>query len=274
MDCLPLLDIEEDLSNLLEEDTPEDKEVEEITEKISETVIREDLSVPIAKTFDLSPKDIFINKPTNGVLRPKPKTTLSTVEIETPEIETPPQKEENEEEPEPKKWIDKPVRKRKPVSEKQREHLARVRVKAFETKRIRKLERAEAKRVALEEKEKTKLERKAEPKRKKTTPDFAEKMKIPSEEEVLKNRQLEERNHFIDFMTNMKKYESMRFEYDNEQKRISQERLDREKVEREKVERERLEMERLERKKTNSIPMRPPDILKPPENPFASAFDW
>ena len=157
------------------------------------------------------PEDIFAGKPTNGKQAP----------------------------PKPKK---------RPVSEKQRAHLDRIRVKALESK-------AEKQRLKKETQEKFQAEydarksakKEAPPKPKPPPPPEPEPEPIPEVSTAAK-----EQSHFITFMENMGRFQTMKHEH-----RLSAE----------------------ARVKDLQPPPKPkpkpaPEILRVPHNPYQDAFDW
>lgn len=153
------------------------------------------------------PEDIFAGKPTNGKQAP----------------------------PKPKK---------RPVSEKQRAHLDRIRVKALESK-------AEKQRLKKETQEKFQAEHEARKSAKKEAPP---KPKPEPEPELIPevSTAAKEQSHFITFMENMGRFQTMKHEH-----RLSAE----------------------ARVKDLQPPPQPkpkpaPEILRVPHNPYQDAFDW
>ena len=156
------------------------------------------------------PEDIFAGKPTNGKQAP----------------------------PKPKK---------RPVSEKQRAHLDRIRVKALESK-------AEKQRLKKETQEKFQAEHEARKSAKKEAPPKPEPTPPPEPEpqplpEV--NTAAKEQSHFITFMENMERFETMKHE-----RRMSAE----------------ARVKDLQPPKPKPKPA--PEILQVPHNPYQDAFDW
>ena len=159
------------------------------------------------------PEDIFAGKPTNGKQAP----------------------------PKPKK---------RPVSEKQRAHLDRIRVKALESK-------AEKQRLKKETQEKFQAEHEARKSAKKEAPPKPKPPPPPEPEpeplpEV--STAAKEQSHFITFMENMGRFQTMKHEH-----RLSAE----------------------ARVKDLQPPPPPPpkpakapEILRVPHNPYQDAFDW
>jgi len=218
MDKLPILDIQSDISNL-------DSDNEEVE------IVCEDLSLPLELS---KPKDIFIGKPTNKqVKKPmlesvKKRKIVSKREIEIPtQLKTAPAVADD--------FVDKTdqiediedikVRK-KPLSEKQRLHLERIRVKALESKIEKSRIKKEIKhRVETE----VKTERKKQKEKKsevvveeKLSEDFKERLKVPSDEEKARKKIEMENHSFTNFMSNMEKYKVMKFQYKSQQERKSQ----------------------------------------------------
>ena len=120
MEFLPNLDIEEDISNLMDD------------EDLMIDITQEDLSAPIPELKPLD--DIFVGKPTNGVTVFKP-TNKKKIQIEKPDklIEALQNTETLK-------------NTKKPLSEKQKAHLIRIRKLAMEKKQ----EKAILKKEALE----------------------------------------------------------------------------------------------------------------------------
>ena len=156
------------------------------------------------------PEDIFAGKPTNGKQAPsKPK--------------------------------------KRPVSEKQKAHLDRIRVKALESK-------AEKQRLKKETQEKFQAEYEARKSAKKEAPPKPEPTPPPEPEpqplpEV--NTAAKEQSHFITFMENMERFETMKHE-----RRMSAE----------------ARVKDLQPPKPKPKPA--PEILQVPHNPYQDAFDW
>ncbi len=242
MDCLPSLDIQDDLDNLNDDHEPAAIEVVE------------DLSVPQEETFVKQPEDIFVGKPTNGTIKPPVKASISVPLSPVGEVEA----EEEEE--------IKPVTKRKKViSEKQKAHLERIRSKAAEKKRIQRLEKqAITDRVTAEmEAKKSKKKIKVVMEDKPLTDDFKERMKIPSAEEEKQKKIKSDENQFMDFMMNMEKFEKMRHEHQQKINAKRQKTIDAENKKKAVI-----------RPKPRTVPHPQSSILKPPSNPYHSAFDW
>ncbi len=186
MDLLPNLEIEEDIKNL--QDCDDDDLTMEEMEGKTET-LPEDLKRP-EENKDLANGDIFIEKP----------TTKNTIPIN----------DEMEFDEETKRLTEKPKKKKRPISDKQKAHLDRIRAKAIETKKLK----AQAKKNAIKEvKQKFKKTPKTE-----LDEQFEEKMKIEKQERI-KQEEYNERNSFMNFMSNMKKFEEMKTAYEITEKR-------------------------------------------------------
>lgn len=256
MESLPQLDIQEDLDNL---DNPLGET------DVPDVIQVEDLSIPKEKTFVKRPEDIFQGKPTNGTIRSPIRATTQMVSTQ---VEVP---EEEEDVPVPE--VKKPKRK-KPISEKQKAHLERMRIKAKEARETKKLMKQTIKeRVTAELKA-------AKPKKKKVpieeseeiTEDFKVKMKIPTEKEEVEIKRKAEETQFLDFMSNMERFQKLQFEHQQKAK-----------VEKNKIliqQRKAVEIENKKKKvikrKAAAIPEPhpAPEILKPPNNPYFGAFNW
>ena len=183
MNLLPKVDleIEEDLEKLMSESEDEDEinvPVEDLTQRVG-----------VAQ-----PKDIFLGKPTN-----KEKVEFNLPEKrEMKTIKKPVMVDE----------LGKPIKKK--LSEKQRLHLERIRIKALESKKEKQRLKKEIKeRVEVEVKE-TRAKRKPKPKtqREQYTEDFKERMHIV--EPPIENIPQKEEMAFLNFMSNMEKFQSMR----------------------------------------------------------------
>ena len=244
MDCLPELDIQGDLENLEEEEL--------------EVVQIEDLTVPKEETFVKPPEDIFVGKPTNGKGKKLVKRSITpqeTLAVEEPE-EEPPLK----------------IKTKKPVSEKQKAHLERIRIKAAEKRRMNKLEKDAIKeRVTAEVKAKGR-KKKEENIGEEMTEDFKKQMKLPTAEEEAEAKRKADESQFMDFMANMEKFQRMKYEHDqkthreNEQKKLERQRA---------IETENRKKKVIQRQAQQiPAPHPQPAILKPPDNPYAGAFNW
>ena len=150
------------------------------------------------------PEDIFAGKPTNGKQAPsKPK--------------------------------------KRPVSEKQKAHLDRIRVKALESK-------AEKQRLKKETQEKFQAECEARKSAKKEAPPPPELEPEPLPEV---DTEAKEQSHFITFMENMERFETMKHER-----------------------RMRAEARVKDLQPPKPKPKPAPEILQVPHNPYQDAFDW
>jgi len=204
MDKLPTLDIETDLQNL--QDTDEETEI-----------IVEDLSCASNYSADITkPSDIFMGKPTNENYK-KRNTITSNKErkvVLKKDIEIP---DDFKEVSEDEISAQEVVAPKKKLSEKQKAHLERIRIKARDAK----LEKA---RLKKEIKEKVEIEVKAkrsiqkgkkisQPEPEKISEDFKQRLNIPSDEEKAKLKQEKEQMSFLNFMSNMEKYKTMKYDY-------------------------------------------------------------
>tara|TARA_R110002153_G_scaffold219844_1_gene372348 strand:+ start:537 stop:1283 length:747 start_codon:yes stop_codon:yes gene_type:complete len=209
MEFLPNLEIQEDLSNL-------DSDNEEELGRFD--VIQEDLSGPLTEP---SPMDIFTGKPTNGVKIGKP-TNKKRVVIKDPKEEIESQQlsdiEECVEEPAPT-----PKKVKKPLSEKQKAHLDRIRKLAL----VKKKEKAAMRKKALakvnEEYESKKQYKKRTIKVKEEIERIDSPPPNPIKERVEKHqapkKELTDDDSFINFMDNMGKYQKYMINYENKQKK-------------------------------------------------------
>ncbi len=193
MDKLPELSIVEDLATI---EGDEDEQL---------NIVVEDLSTPMELA---EPSDIFIGKPTNGnVKMPTNKDVRRKKTVTKKEVTIPDEISEVEEE------VIKP--KKKPLSEKQKAHLERIRVKALEAKKEKARMKKEVKeRVEVEVKQK-RQRKKAQPKEETLSEDFKQRLKVPSEEEVAQKKMKDDEMSFMNFMSNMEKYQKIRYDYES-----------------------------------------------------------
>lgn len=195
MDKLPELSIVEDLATIEAEDD----------EPLN--IVVEDLSQPL-EPADAS--DIFIGKPTNGnVKMPTNKSVKRSKTVTKKEVEIPDDLVDTEVEEE----IIKP--KKKPLSEKQKAHLERIRVKALEAKKEKARLKKEIKEKVEVEVKQTRQRKKKEPVKEELSQDFKKRLNVPSDEEILKKKQETEQMSFINFMSNMEKYQKIRYDYES-----------------------------------------------------------
>ncbi len=209
MEFLPKLDIEEDLAIL--------EDMDEQVINVTET----DLSVDQVED---KPMDIFIGKPTNNnkVSRPSNK---KQVKIKEPKQTIKALNDIDEEDA-----VElKPLKKvKKPLSEKQKAHLERIRVKALEKKK----EKAAMRKAALQkvneeyESKKTYKKRtiKTNPKIIKEEIEHSQPNNLtPEQNEIKKQNKPKpktEDESFIDFMSNMGKYQQYMTEYNKKQEAL------------------------------------------------------
>lgn len=251
MEFLPNLEIQEDLENLESDD------------EVSLDVTCEDLSMPIKEP---SPMDIFKGKPTNGQKIGKP-TNKKRVMIADPkesiEAQSLPVIEEEEE---PRKPIKK---QKKPLSEKQKAHLDRIRKLALEKKREKAQMRKEALKKVNEDYESKKAYKKrtikvnekieeppSPPPERKQFKERVEKHYTPEKEE---DTALLEDNAFIGFMENMGKYQRYMINHQNKQNKNKPQR----------------QAPPAPKPKPAPVPAPPPAHLLVKENdPYADIFKW
>tara|TARA_R110001606_G_C15244766_1_gene636671 strand:+ start:62 stop:811 length:750 start_codon:yes stop_codon:yes gene_type:complete len=249
MDCLPNLEIQDDLDNLEEED-----EDELVVTQI------EDLSIPREETFVKPPEDIFVGKPTNGTVKKPVKRSItpqqSITEVDA-EGETPLK-----------------TKRKKPLSEKQKAHLERARIKAAEAKMIKQLEKqaikeriAEEMKAAKAAKKKVKVEPPPQ-----VTEDFKVKMNLPTAEEQAATKKKTDENQFMDFMSNMEKFQ--RLQYDHQEKVKAGKRAALAEQQKKNEIENRKKKVTIRQPQQIPAPHPQPNILKPPSNPYSGAFDW
>lgn len=246
MECLPDLDIQGDLDNLEAEGE-------------LEVVDIEDLTVPKEETYVKPPEDIFVGKPTNGKPKQLVKRSIVTQERQLDDV--------------PEEEI--PVKTKKPISEKQKAHLERIRIKAAETKRLKAMEKQLiTERVTAELKGTRKKQKKkaGENIGEEMTEDFKKQMKIPTAEEKAEVKRKADETQFMDFMANMEKFQRMRYEHDQKTKRENEAK----RIQQQKAFEIESKKKRVIQRQAQPIPAPhpQPDILKPPDNPYAGAFNW
>jgi hypothetical protein len=253
MEFLPKLDIEEDLAILEDMDEP----VINVTET--------DLSVDQVED---KPMDIFVGKPTNNnkVSRPSNKKQVKIKEPKQTIKALTDIEEEEEVEVKPLKKV------KKPLSEKQKAHLERIRVKALEKKK----EKAAMRKAALQkvnedyEAKKTYKKRtiKPNPKIIKEDIEHSQPNNLTPEQNTIKKQQQQtkpksEDDSFIDFMSNMGKYQHYMTEYNKKQAVKTKPKPALRPVVNPDV------------KIVKSTPTPIPKILKQqPDNPYDSIFKW
>ena len=260
MDFLPVLDIQEDL-DLLEE--------EEID------IIQEDLSLPVMES---KPVDIFIGKPTNGKKVSRP-TNKKVVKISIPIEEDTLEEDLQNDEPVVSEDIVKEVKvkKKRPITEKQKAHLVKIRAKAVAAKK----EKTRLRKIALE---KVDAELKEQKKTyKKRTVKVKEEIDIAEEEEVnpefrkrveptSKQIPMTEQESFMKFMNHMETYKVFK----SESKAALSAANVRESKERRQVEQPKLVSKRPHPPtKPIEIPHSMPSILQVKDkNPYSNIFAW
>lgn len=266
MDFLPVLDIQEDL-DLLEE--------EEID------IIQEDLSLPVMES---KPVDIFIGKPTNGKKVSRP-TNKKVVKISIPIEEDTLEEDLQNDEPVVSEDIVKEVKvkKKRPITEKQKAHLVKIRAKAVAAKkektRLRKiaLEKVDAE---LKEQKKTYKKRTVKVKEEidiaeeeEVNPEFKKRVESTSEAARAKAHQtrekipLTEQESFMKFMNHMETYKVFK----SESKAAFRESKERRQVEQPKLVSKRPHPPT----KPIEIPHSMPSILQVKDkNPYSNIFAW
>tara|TARA_R110002072_G_scaffold41120_2_gene115949 strand:- start:8711 stop:9484 length:774 start_codon:yes stop_codon:yes gene_type:complete len=215
MEFLPNLDIEEDLANLANSDD----ECEPVMD-----VVKEDLSMSIKEP---SPMDIFKGKPTNGVKVGKP-VNKKRVKIVDPEKAIKAQQEPMEtieEEIEEPVKPEKVKKAKKPLSDKQKAHLDRIRKLALEKKKEKALMRKEALKKVNDEYEAKKTYKKRTIKVNEKIEEPPSPPPNPIKQRVEKqypkkhaeDTPLTDDQSFIGFMENMGKYQKYMINYQNKQ---------------------------------------------------------
>tara|TARA_R110002072_G_scaffold225_2_gene1686 strand:- start:5834 stop:6616 length:783 start_codon:yes stop_codon:yes gene_type:complete len=221
MEFLPNLEIQEDLSNL-------DSDNEEELGRFD--VIQEDLSGPLTEP---SPMDIFTGKPTNGVKIGKP-TNKKRVVIKNPKdsiasLKDPKEEIESQQLSDIEECVEEPVptptpkKVKKPLSEKQKAHLDRIRKLAL----VKKKEKAAMRKKALAKVNEEYESKKQYKKRTIKVNDEIERIDSPPpnpiKERVEKHqapkKELTDDDSFINFMDNMGKYQKYMINYENKQKK-------------------------------------------------------
>tara|TARA_R110000751_G_scaffold229664_1_gene331135 strand:+ start:312 stop:965 length:654 start_codon:yes stop_codon:yes gene_type:complete len=206
------------------------------TEILEETV---EISYEDLSEVSLKTKDIFVHKPhpTNDV-KPKglPERAVKkkVVRIKEPEPEVEEEPEEVEEE-EHIEMLVAPVKKKKPLSEKQRLHLQKARVKALEKKKAMRLKKEEInKRVKAEVEEEV----------------YSQKAAPPPQQDKFEL--------FLSHMSQFKNYETLHLE-----------------EERKRKERAETIKTKVAKIISPAKPAAPPVIVsQKPKNMYASAFEW
>lgn len=269
MDFLPVLDIQEDL-DLLEE--------EEID------IIQEDLSLPVMES---KPVDIFIGKPTNGKKVSRP-TNKKVVKISIPIEEDTIEEDLQNDEPVVSATLtgdavsasgtsEVKVKKKRPITEKQKAHLVKIRAKAVAAKK----EKTRLRKIALE---KVDAELKEQKKTyKKRTLKVKEEIDIAEEEEVnpefkkrveptSKQIPMTEQESFMKFMNHMETYKVFK----SESKAALSAANVREAKESRQVEQPKLVSKRPHPPtKPIEIPHSMPSILQVKDkNPYSNIFAW
>ena len=262
MENFPQLDIQQDLDNLNSDN--EDTSV----------VISEDLSAPLDTN---APMDrIFIGKPTNGkkISRPTNKKKIIIPKEELPQ--------EIEVSDLPEGFAGHVKKEKKPLSEKQKAHLTRIRKLAAEKKAAKKAAKDAALAKVNEEhkakstyKKRTKIikdviEETPDP-IDKVDKDFQKRVVKEDIEQIKKNKWQEEENQFIRFMSNMEKYEQVKAGYMAQQKAESDKKKNIELQKKKQINKAAVSQTALKKPVKNIVPK----ILKPPsENPYDGMFQW
>ena len=250
MDFLPELDIQQDLELLAEEDN---KDV---------SIAVEDLSKSVGPTL---PKDIFVGKPTNGS-KPKPQVNKRVVKkgTVTPVNDDVIMDNDNRrlidvnDEPDKVDEVLDNKKVKKPLSEKQKAHLEKIRIKALAAKKEKaRLKKEVKERVEMEVRQKRKGKTKSqgvvqEPE---PEPEFIEKTQLPKAPQVT----FDPNQSFNNFMANMDKYKRMKYDYQNKQRAAQEKQL------------------QYQQPKPKPQPKPAPQhIVRPqkPSNPYDGIFNW
>ena len=220
MEDLPQLDIEEDLEALASDDDMNEPPMQ-------------DLSKPIEAS---KPNEIFM-PPTNNKKSEEP--------VEEKVIEEPPVQ------------LTKSGRPKRPRTQKQIDHLNRVRKKAVDKMKQKKQDRLESEKLAKELIKQKRAKEKAD-KLKDKAKDLVKDQ--PSEEEIREQKRLKDEEQFGMFVANMEKFERMRYEYH----------------EKNKPKPTPPPAPKPTPKPTPCATPPPPAIslIQNPTNPYASAFNW
>ena len=255
MEFLPDLDIQEDLELLAAEDNQD------------VSIAVQDLSKDVGKT---APRDIFVGKPTNGS-KPQPQTQVKRVVKKgtvTPINDTTVLDNSDrrlidaEEEPEKVIEVLNTKKAKKPLSEKQKAHLERIRIKALEAKR----EKARLKKEVKERVENEVREKRGRKKvvvvdaSEKVKEQFIEKTQLPTPPPQVTN---DPTLSFNNFMQNMEKYKRMKYDYQNKQLEATKKAM-------------AYQQTRLVEPKPQPKPKPAPSIIVPPKpkNPYYDIFSW
>lgn len=250
MEFLPDLDIQEDLELLAAEDNQD------------VSIAVQDLSKDVGKT---APRDIFVGKPTNGS-KPQPQTQVKRVVkkgtvgmvVEDLDGDTVEERVENE-----VIEVLNTKKAKKPLSEKQKAHLERIRIKALEAKR----EKARLKKEVKERVENEVREKRGRTKKEKVVvvdasekvkEQFIEKTQLPTPPPQVTN---DPSLSFNNFMQNMEKYKRMKYDYQNKQLEATKKAM-------------AYQQTRFVEPKPQPKPA--PSIIVPPKpkNPYDDIFSW
>ncbi len=257
MEHLPQLDITEDLELLAQDDD------------LDVSIVSEDLSEPIGPS---RPQDIFVGKPTNNSIQRTPK-----------QIET--QKEEIIVKKGSVKMVDDEeefTKVKKPLSDKQKAHLAKIRVKALESKREKaRLKKEVKERVELEVREKRGKKKKVQIVEK---DEEIKQVAEPINKTVSKN--LDPDYNFNNFMSHMEKYQKMQYDYQMKQLDITKKNQEEQlRKEEEKREAEKIKLNsqmaqlKYQQARLNDTKLPTPKLpttIQPqkPKNPYDDLFSW
>ena len=262
MEFLPDLDIQEDLELLAAEDS---KDV---------SIAVQDLSKDIGKT---APRDIFVGKPTNGS-KPQPPVEKRVVKkgTVTPINDTVVLDNLVGTEDEPEEVIEvlNTKKVKKPLSEKQKAHLAKIRVKALEAKKEKaRLKKEVKERVEVEVREKRGKKRVQIIEKDvsdKATKEFAEQIQKPLPKQEQPNY------NFNNFMQHMEQYQRMTYDYQMKQLEVTKKREEEERRKKQEEEkRVSSQMAQLKYQQSRlSTPI--PSTIQPPKpkNPYDNIFSW
>ena len=266
MEHLPQLDITEDLELLAKDDN------------LDVSIVSEDLSKPIGPS---KPQDIFVGKPTNNNIKKTPK------QIETQKEEIIVKKGnvnimDDENKLEETKEL---IKVKKPLSDKQKAHLAKIRVKALEAKKEKaRLKKEVKERVEIEVREKRGRKKKVQIVEKdvsdKATEQFAQQINKP----LPKPAQPE--YNFNNFMSHMEKYQRMQYDYQMRQLEITKKTQDeqlrkeeaKKQADKKKLDSQMAQLKYQQSRLNNKALPTPklPTTIQPqkPKNPYDEFFSW
>ena len=143
------------------------------------------------------------NLPVLRIPSPEPVEEVGEIEPENDTFFVEPTPEPT---PEPNIVVEVTKKPKKPLSDKQRAHLAKAREKAQEKARAKREVRQAAEAKVIAEIIKATPTPKPPPPPHQMTEEFKTRMKIPTEEEVIEAKRLKEEAEFFQFASKMKKY--------------------------------------------------------------------